>query len=110
MQNFIIKHALQGNLNIYSSNLENSSNTSTFSTTSAMFNNPFETELIAKLTNLSQFENSLSDLKKATSNLSNLKELDNDEISELIDAKLSNKKNNSYNKSFIENHVKSLLN
>ena len=32
------------------------------------------------------------------------------EISELIEATLSNKKNNSYNKSFIENHVKSLLN
>ena len=32
------------------------------------------------------------------------------EICGLIEATLSNKKNNSYNKSFIENHVKSLLN
>ena len=33
-----------------------------------------------------------------------------EEINGLIEASLLNKKNNSYNESFIENHVKSLLN
>ena len=33
-----------------------------------------------------------------------------EEINVLIEASLLNKKNNSYNKSFIENHVKNLLN
>ena len=81
LQQFNIKNTLLMNLQL---SIARNSNTGAFGGEISVPMSPFEPELNKEIANLSQLEKSLNQLKKASLNLSNLKELNQEKVKTFI--------------------------